>query len=273
MLPFLFRHYDNLVQRYVVYDDGSTDNSLDILRSNTKVDLRPMPEHSDPQSRIASNLALLDHCWKESRGVADWVIVTDVDELLFHPDIARYLGRCKRHGVTIIPALGYEMMSDEFPPQDVSICHAVTMGAPCFMSSKMNIFSPNEIVKTNFAPGRHCAVPEGVVLAPPRDELLLFHYKYLDFERIRRRHQQYLTRQKSKDFAMGWGIQYGWSEEELRQKWNGLASQLVDISAPDLQPWEAHKGSRWWRDYPRAEFTIMSRLRHLARTLSNRVAG
>jgi Glycosyl transferase family 2 len=272
MLPFLFRHYDNLVQRYVVYDDGSTDNSLELLRSHAKVEVRPMPEHSDPQSRSASGLALLERCWKESRGVADWVIVTDVDEFLFHPDIARYLGACKRRGVTIIPALGYEMMSDEFPPQDVSICHAVTTGAPCHLSSKMNIFSPNEIVTTNFAPGRHSAAPEGRVVLPPRDELLLLHYKYLGFERIRHRHQQYLTRQKAKDLQMGWAVKYTWSEEELREHWNGLASQLIDISAPNLRPWKTHKAERWWEHYPRTGLAIMSRLRPIARRLSNRVA-
>lgn len=271
MLPFLFRHYDDLVQRYVVYEDGSTDNSLEILQSHPRVDLRPMPEHSDPQSRSASSLALLERCWTESRGAADWVIVTDIDEFLFHPDLAGYLTQCLRHGVTAVPALGYEMMSDEFPPQDVSICDAVTMGAPCHMSSKMSIFSPNAIVTTNFAPGRHFAVPEGVVRLPPRDELLLLHYKYLDFERIRRRHQLFLTRQKTKDLAMGWALKYTWSDAELRQHWNKLASQLVDVSAPDLEPWESHKEQRWWEHYPRTEFTIMFRLRQVARRLLNRV--
>jgi glycosyltransferase involved in cell wall biosynthesis len=75
MLGFLFRHYDPLVQRFVVYDDGSTDDSLEILRSNPKVEVRPTPPYSDPDSRILSGTSILECCWKESRGVADWVIV------------------------------------------------------------------------------------------------------------------------------------------------------------------------------------------------------
>ena len=43
MLGFFFRHYDPLVQRYVVFDDGSTDGSLDFLRAHPKVEVRPMP--------------------------------------------------------------------------------------------------------------------------------------------------------------------------------------------------------------------------------------
>ena len=40
MLGFMFRNYDDLVQRYVVYDDGSTDGSLDILAAHPKVEIR-----------------------------------------------------------------------------------------------------------------------------------------------------------------------------------------------------------------------------------------
>ena len=37
ILPFFFRHYDGLVERYVIYDDGSTDGTLALLRAHPKV--------------------------------------------------------------------------------------------------------------------------------------------------------------------------------------------------------------------------------------------
>jgi glycosyltransferase involved in cell wall biosynthesis len=92
MLPFFFSHYDRLVQRYIIYDDASTDNSQEILRSNSKVELRPRHPCRNRDSRVKSVLTLLETCWRESRGIADWVIVTDIDEHLYHPDLYRYLG-------------------------------------------------------------------------------------------------------------------------------------------------------------------------------------
>jgi hypothetical protein len=48
MLPFFFLHYDKLVQRYIIYDDASTDNSRGILQLNPKVQLRPVSHGAIP---------------------------------------------------------------------------------------------------------------------------------------------------------------------------------------------------------------------------------
>jgi hypothetical protein len=253
MLGFFFRHYDPLVQRYIVYDDGSTDDSLEALGANPKVEVRPMPECSDPDSYVASDQALLERIWKESRGIADWVIVTDIDEHLYRSHFKDYLATCKSRGVTIIPALGYQMLSEQFPQKGCLLSETVTMGAPDPQYSKMNIFSPSEIEAANFAVGRHTAAPKGNVVAPQRDELLLLHYKYLGFECTQRRYKEYQARRRSTDLAMRWGEQYGWSREELQQAWDDCAAKLLDISKPDLRPWATHPGPRWWDGYRRAK--------------------
>jgi hypothetical protein len=261
MLPFFFLHYDKLIQRYIIYDDASTDDSQEILRLNPKVELRPMPPYSDPESRISSALALQEACWRESRGVADWVILTDIDEHLYHPDMYNYLAQCRARGVTIIPALGFQMLSEQFPEHKNLLCQSLTKGACYSLYSKLNIFSPSEIDAVNYTPGRHRAAPTGRVVLPARDELLLLHYHYLGFERVRKRYAQFLARQRKNDIAMGWGGQYSWSSQQLREAWNFVANRLVDISRPNLRPWKTHEGPRWWREHGENDLSLAKRRR------------
>ena len=253
MLGFFFRHYDALVQRYIVFDDGSTDASLDILASNPKVEVRRMPARADPDSRIVSSHAVVESCWHESRGLADWVIVTDVDEHLYHPQIETYLAACQRRGVTIIPSLGYQMVSEEFPQPGLLLRESLTRGAPFLTASKLNIFSPGAIQATRFGLGRHSAAPLGNVVAPGRDELLLLHYKYLGFERTQRRHEEYLTRQRKDDLARGHGYQYSWTRDELALIWSAMAAQLVDVREPYPLDRDESATPLWWDAFRRCD--------------------
>jgi glycosyltransferase involved in cell wall biosynthesis len=228
MLGFFFRHYDRFVSRYIVYDDGSTDSSLDILHAHPRVEVRRL-SYEDPASRILSAVSLFDHCWKESRGSADWVIVTDVDEHLSHPDLGPYLAACKAAGVTIIPATGYQMLSEDFPDPDSFLERDVVMGSRWPMMDKLNIFSPEDVREIRYTPGRHLANPTGRILLPPADEMLLLHYKYLDFEKLYERHTMAARRSRPLDIERRYGHEYFWSRDQLHEEWKLVKDRLVDV--------------------------------------------
>lgn len=40
VLGFFFRHYDPWIERYIVFDDGSTDGTLDLLAQHGRVEDR-----------------------------------------------------------------------------------------------------------------------------------------------------------------------------------------------------------------------------------------
>src|ERR1700674_2634594 len=110
MLPHFFRHYDPIVDRDFIFDNGSTDDSLDILDAHDRVTVRHFDVTGD--SFVDVERRMSDTVWRQSRGMAEWVIVIDIDEFIYHPDLKAYLQRCALSGITTLRGIGYEMVSD-----------------------------------------------------------------------------------------------------------------------------------------------------------------
>jgi hypothetical protein len=65
MLGFFFRHYDPWVNRYVIYDDDSTDGSREILRTHPKVEPRDFTR-VEANSFALSHKAMQDEAWTKA---------------------------------------------------------------------------------------------------------------------------------------------------------------------------------------------------------------
>ena len=229
MLGFFFRHSDAWVERYVIYDDGSDRATLDRLVRHPAVEVRSMPPRQ-PGSYLAAARALRDGMWKESRGQADWVIVTDIDEHIYHPDLPAYLARCKAEGVTAIPGLGYQMVSRQPPEPDAVLARDYTRGVPSRLMNKLSLFDPDRIDDTHFTAGRHAAKLTGRVQYPVCDELVNLHYKYLDANRALARNQELLARLTPAEQRLGPGRDYRRTAADVRlwmDRWDRAA---VDVS-------------------------------------------
>lgn len=249
MLGFFFRHYDPWVERYVFYDNGSTDGTLEYLVRQPKVELRPFRQ-SVPGSFVLSAQQLQNSCWQGSRGQADWVVVTAVDEHLHHPDMPGYLNQCAAAGVTAVPALGYQMVAEEFPPPDVSLTEYLRHGVPFGEMNKLSLFQPGALNETGFGEGRHVAAPLGQVRYPERDELLLLHYKYIGRDRAKARQVRLGGALGPVDRANNWGGQYFRTDQAYTTEFDQLLAQATDIMALGADPHSEHRLPRWWRQPP-----------------------
>ena len=248
-LSFFFRHYDAIVDRYVIYDDGSDAATLDRLRAHPRVEIRPFVR-SDPTSFVQSEQDVSNQCWKESRGEADWVIVADIDELLWHADLPAYLARCTRDGITAIPALGFQMIHHRFPREGANLPACINQGMPWSEMMKLAIFDPAAIDEINFAAGRHKADPTGRVIYPSTDELLLLHYKYLGIWQTFRRHRALAKGLGPFYIVHRLGFQYLWSFPEFREAWRNFYRHSVDYRTFANGNTATFPLSRWWREAP-----------------------
>lgn len=231
-LPFFFRHYDPLVSRYVIFDDGSTDGSREMLRDHPRVELRSF-RRADPHSFVESERELFEHCWKESRGRADWVFLVNLDEFLYHQEMREYLERCRAEEITVIPATGYQMVSSTFPEPQAPLTRQVRTGVRWTQMDKTCVFDPGRVEQPGYGPGRHTAHPRGKIRWPERQELFLLHYKYLGVDYLIRRLNHLRPGFGPGDRARNFGHKYFWSREQAVADFEAVRSSASEILAAD----------------------------------------
>lgn len=78
--PVFFQSLQQFVDKFFIYDNGSTDGSLQKLQGDERVRVTRWDVTGD--SFVEEARVLTDSFWKQSRGSAEWVFVVDMDEHL-----------------------------------------------------------------------------------------------------------------------------------------------------------------------------------------------
>jgi glycosyltransferase involved in cell wall biosynthesis len=199
MLPYFFRHYKRFASQILVCDNESTDRSREIsLREGAKiVILKTGGRYYEMALTRFRNSA-----YKNSRGVADWVIVVDIDEFLWHEDVIGILERYKAQRVTVPRVIGYEMVSDGPPRLNGQIYDELKVGHESRVYSKRVVFNPQ--VDINFLPGSHSCCSTGVVIHSKKAEFKLLHYRFLGADYLRRRWLDIEARHSDENMHFGY---------------------------------------------------------------------
>jgi glycosyltransferase involved in cell wall biosynthesis len=233
MIPFFLRHYEPLVDRIVVFDDGSSDRSQKLLSASRKIELRRLP--SGPSS-ILMQMEEMNRCWKESRGRADWVMLCDMDEHIYRPRLRDYLKDCQTEHATILHLSGLEMVSANFPSANAVLSETIRHGVRTFLLDKMAVFDPNAIEEINYTPGLHVAAPTGRVIFSRKREVKLLHYKQLGLDYVLWRSNELQHRQTEYDRERGWSLHNCRSAGEIERDFTALLGKARDISLIGKRP-------------------------------------
>jgi hypothetical protein len=200
----MFMHYDTFVDHYYIFDNFSDDGTQALLAAHSNVTVKRYDTGNKFDDTVHQQLK---NCiWKHSRGKADYVIVIDADEFIYHKNIAVFLQQNKKY--SIFRPAGYNMVSRSFPDRDTSLTVTVKTGVRNDKYSKMALFDPYRIVNINYLPGAHEAYPEGIVTVGQSDELKLLHYKNLGTEYVLQRVAAYRHRLSVQNRSMNYGTEY-----------------------------------------------------------------
>jgi hypothetical protein len=181
LLPFFLDYYFNFigVEQIFLFDGGSTDNTYELIKDYPVQLIIQKADKLDDRELMNFR----NEYYKQYRNECDWVIVCDIDEFLFHPNIETLLKTYKSHEVTLPLVVGYEMLSKSFPaftPKDF-LPNFIQIGSPNpSYYNKHLVFDP--IIDINYLLGCHNAQPSGPVKYSSGADLKNLHYKILSLD-------------------------------------------------------------------------------------------
>lgn len=226
IIPHFLRHYENFVNNIVVYDNMSTDNSLNILKKHPKVTI--VPYDTRGEIRDDAYLLIKNNAWKQSKN-ADIVIVCDMDEFLYSEDFGGYLKDFNNSEATIIKPIGFEMMIRDFDlTKSGSILNDVQYGYEHNHFNKLCMFKPKEINEINYNFGCHVASPMGNVILYDKP-IKLLHLKKIGLSYFLDKMRNYHNRLSKFNRDRALGYQYDFSPEKHEEMFISELSKIKKV--------------------------------------------
>lgn len=213
-LPFLKEHYGKLCQRIVMYDNFSTDESVEIAKS-LGFEVRYFGKRG--QLNDQHYLDVKNHCWKEERGNGvDYVIVCDADEFVTVPE----------QMTCSLPSMdGFDMVSDTLPIETI---FEVNTGFLNMNYAKQAIFSPDRIEEINFVHGCHRNRAVGEITR--HNDCRMYHFRLIGgVERLIERHKLYQERIGDFNLKHGMGSHYLHAESAKRAEFEYYKSIIQKV--------------------------------------------
>jgi len=222
MIGYFMRHYSQYGIVHL-FEGHSTDRTVEIAKSMGAV-IIPFNTNNEIREDLFTDMK--NNCWKQSK--ADWVIIVDIDEFVYHPNFKEYLSTLDD---TVIVPQSYDMFSDDFPTTTGQIYEDVTMGVKYNYKTncKSCIFKPQQITDINYKPGAHIADPQGNIKTNYDSEIIYMHMHNLGIDHVVTKNAYYSKRRSLINKKMGWGYHVDASANDVVKIFDTWKPSLIKV--------------------------------------------
>lgn len=223
LIPHFLKHYKDVVDKFFIYDNESTDSSRNIFFNEPNVSIVTI--QTDNTIRDDMYFRVKNYEWKKSIGIADIVIIIDMDEFLYSENLEQFLIDFYNSSATIIKPQGFDMISTDFEiTKSEYIVDEIKQGTYNSSFDKTIMFKPHDIVDINYSAGAHISRPSGKIVFFDQPSKLL-HYKYIGLNYYLDRMKIYGSRNSEYNKNNGFGFQYNLTREEHIDLFNQILSK------------------------------------------------
>lgn len=229
-LPVFLRHYDRFCDSIVIWDNGSSDGTLEIARAHPKVDLRAFKSEGFDMEAVFS---VLHEARKESIGKFDWCLFPDCDELIMSRKPGSERKILENAVEQVLIPQGYCLVQKDaapsFDPSKDPLFQCRwghrSKDGDLFGYSKPIIMRPEIDIK--WKPGRHGATLEAGCSTRKADDLILIHLDQVDFRLWLKRKMRPISPNDRKN---GWGVlRWDLPRKEYDALWKRLSEGAIDL--------------------------------------------
>lgn len=224
MIPHTLNHYRELLPsaEFTIYDNYSTDNSVNLARS---LGCKVLYFNTENELDEFKQTFLKNNCWK---GVDEgWIIVCDMDEWLCVDE--KSIEMEEKKGSNMLSAFGVDVVGDsnstfliDVNPHEIS--HAIRNPH----LDKMVCFKAGQFRDMNYTEGAHKCFPSDDVRMG--GNYLLKHMNWIGLPYKLHRNRMRWER-SARMRAQGLAIHYKENDEEIRRDFADLKKRRKDISS------------------------------------------
>lgn len=224
ILPFMVDYWKLIARKVILYDNNSTDGSIEYLKNFDWIEVRPYPIETNNTIDDNIHIQIKNKCWKEQKNNnVDFVIVSDLDEIVWSNNLLQALQYFKDEKFAIIKSKGYDFISKEFPiHSDLLLHEQIETCSRNEMWDKCILFQPDLVDEINYLPGCHSCNPllKNNCKINYSSDLFLFHFKYLGVEYLILKRNATNKRLSENNIKNNWGFEYQYNKKQILQQFN-----------------------------------------------------